>query len=121
MEMIEYQYNKSLTMPKLAWGVCITPIWDDDDEPTRVVDIECSIVKIAPSEVHLMGNEPCLKIADNSYMPISNFHKYEPCHNGDTHDLRQYMFDTRKEAQEHLDYTLNKWQHPQVWESFIQL
>lgn len=40
---------------------------------------------------------------------------------GDTHDLRDRWFPTEDEAKEHLEYTLDRWHHPAIWECFVRI
>lgn len=38
----------------------------------------------------------------------------------DTHDFRSRLFETKEAAEKHVKYTMDRWEHPEVWESFVR-
>lgn len=106
---------------KEGWGVYFIPVWTGEEDE-RIVDVDAGIVRIAPDTITLRGGVLCVKAEDGDiYFPVENFRELKDLWEDDTHDLRDRWFATEQEAQEHLEYSLNRWRHPQPWESFVKV
>lgn len=101
---------------KDGWGVHVTCIYDEDTG--SVTDIEVAVVRLAPTNEHVIGGALCARVED-FYVPVDCFEDVDDLPYGDTHDLRTRWFASEREAQKHATYTLRRWQHPQPWESFV--
>ena len=119
-----------------GWGVWFAPIWREDEGgyPTdSIADLDSGIVRISPDKVQVINGTPVVDIMagamvglddDDSppvYMKAKSFRELDDLNVSDTHDLRDRWFATEAEALSHLGNTLDRWQHPKPWESFVQL
>jgi hypothetical protein len=109
-----------------GWGVSVGLIWEGEDEPERVTDIEVGVTRIASDTVRLVGNTLCVPFDVNFqhpqsfWIPVQDFKPDLPLVNNDSHDARSHWFATESEAREHAKFVQDQWDNPQPWESFIQ-
>lgn len=107
-----------------GFGVVVTPIFEEDTGMygERISDIDVEVVAIREADVKIIGGVPCLPIPGWAhYVPVENFEEVPDLTEDDTHDLRSRWFETEDEANEHAEYTRNRWANPQAWESFVKL
>ena len=100
-----------------GWGVYFDAIWDEDSD--KVSEIIGGIVRIDKDHVEMFGSIPCVLDENGTGRPIENFKELEPLGVDDTHDFRDRFFEFEEDAKEHLKDTMDRWKHPQVWESFV--
>lgn len=97
--------------------VTFEPIWGCSEEegysgvfePDYIAEVDGRIDKITAKN-YLELNAIGMTLETNSN-PV----------NGDTHDLRPMLFKTKAEAQEHLDWTLNRFANPAPWQAFVKV
>lgn len=111
---------------KEGWGVVVTPIYDWDEETDQlkgISSIDVDVVRIDENTVEVLDGTPVVAIPDvyAAYMPVENFLDEPDLTVGDTHDLRTRWFPTEQAARDHAQYTRKRWDHPQIWESFVRL
>lgn len=109
---------------KARWAAIILPVWSGEDEPERVSDIDTYVVEVSPETVKVVGGAVCVALeGDTGFIPCDagQWATDSPARYDDTHDLRSRLFDTKVEAEEHIKFTENRFAHPQVWESFVQV
>jgi hypothetical protein len=105
---------KTITVPHTYqvpvgyWLVTFFPVWniDEDTGYESIAEVDGNVQQVTEDDIHLAD----MSIDTNT----SN-------HYGDTHDLRDRLFSTKSEAEEHMRYTLNRFCNPQPWESFVCL
>jgi hypothetical protein len=106
-----------------GWGVACIPIHDGDNE--GISELEVVVVRIARERCRIIGGVWCVKEdfgPDNGpWFPVENFKVHKRLTADDTHDLRDHFFEVETEAREHAAWVQNRWEHPQPWESFIEL
>lgn len=113
---VEVPIGKYAVVFNLVWGAACNPGKHTDcldhgcldNEPSYVQDVDGIATKITRKNYPELGVEG---LSVDSHTG----EKYD-----DTHDFRTRIFNTKKEALEHLEYTLNRFKNPQPWESFIK-
>jgi hypothetical protein len=114
---------------KEGWGVDVTPIYadEDGDYDEKIVDINVSICHIVQENVKEVGGAWCLGTQtlagkwSGFYVPVENFQFVPDLNEDDTHDLRTRWFATEDDARAHAETVKSRWEHPEVWESFVCL
>lgn len=121
---LKVKYDKIVEFES-GYGVAFIPIWEGEDEPERIVDVDAEIVEISLDNIENLNGVPHLKGGRNlnchMYYSVNHFPELENLWEGDTHDLRDRWFATKEEAEEHMNFTLERFQHPQPWESFVKI
>lgn len=106
-----------------GYGVWFIPVYGGEEGPEAIVDVDGGLVRIAPDTVKVSG-EALVVSPENTTMigfPVSEFQRREDLRSpDDTHDLRSRFFETREEAEEHLRYTMERWENPEPWCVFVQ-
>jgi len=100
-------------VPVGLWLVSFDRIWDINEETghERISDIE-------PMELKRVTSKSYLSLCEDVVNKDINWNTDHV--NDDTHDFRPRLFKTKKEALEHIKYTVNRFKNPQPWESFIK-
>jgi hypothetical protein len=109
-----------------GWGVGFMVVWEGEDEPGRVSDVDVFVMRIAPDTVTVIGGAPCVRPEGGDergpWFLVVNFLTEEPDDlYDDTHDFRDRWFTTEQEANEHAEWTEKRWRNPCPWESFVQV
>jgi hypothetical protein len=110
-----------------GWGVSVMPIWEGEDEPERISDIEVGVTHITADRVRVLdGTTPCVPFdesmrtdSNGPWIPVENYRDELDAVNNDSHDLRDHWFKTEQEARDHASSVLAQWQNPQPWQSFV--
>lgn len=115
------------TLYKPGFGVFFEPIYQEEDWGEKITDIVPYMVEIIPENIVDISGVACVPVnteeerkEDRFFVPIANFKDVPDLTEDDTHDFRSRWFATNKEAVEHIEYTMKRYRHPQVWESFIR-
>lgn len=106
-----------------GYGVWFSPIFGAPDTPEEdtVVEVYGGIVEISPDTVKVATNvEPYVEVEQYCHMAATSFRRYEDLQTDDTHDLRNRLFDTKQEARQHLEHTLETFNNPLPWQTFIR-
>lgn len=80
-----------------------------DNEPDRVSDVDASVTRVTRSnylKFDVIGRDLDWNTSDS----------YD-----DTHDLRPRLFATKREAEEHVKATIDKFKNPMPWQSFVKV
>lgn len=106
-----------------GWGVACIPIYDGETD--AISELEVVVVRITRKRCKLVGGVWCVKADDapevGPWFPVESFKVHKHLTADDTHDLRDYFFEVETEAREHAAWVQSRWEHPQPWESFIEL
>jgi hypothetical protein len=104
-----------------GWAAWFMPLYDDDD---TIATVEAGVAEVTESTVRVLpSGVPCVQPEGESWwLPCaaSDWATDELAHD-DTHDLRNRIFPTRAAAEEHVRAVLDRWEHPQPWESFVRV
>lgn len=110
-----------------GWGVIWMPVWEGgEDMPSRIAEIYPYYGRIYPDTIEYRGGVPGIMCtsptdeADQIFVPADSFEKVGDLTEDDTHDFRSRWFATEEEAKDHITFTLNRFNHPSPWESFVR-
>jgi hypothetical protein len=108
-----------------GWGVAVEPLYEIDEEEVnwdeRICDVVATVVRIDKDAAELIGGVWCVSDEVGHWFPIENFEERDDLTQDDTHDFRDRWFATEDAAREHATYTVNRFQNPSPWESFVRL
>lgn len=104
---------------RAIYGIQCNPGEHDDclnheciyNEPSFIEDIEPEIIKVLKSN-YLILSEDVINKDETLNSDILN--------SDDTHDLRSRLFKTKKDAENHIKYTVDRFKKPQPWEVFVK-
>ena len=120
-DTFEIRYDKLIKIEE-GWGVLFDPTYSESDENDRVVDITPYLFEINRNTVKIYGNVPCVEsVKGISIAPVDLFKNLKDLDVDDTHDFRPRWFKNKADAVDYITYTVNRWNNPEPWESFVEM
>ncbi len=140
MEYFTKTCIRSYEIPE-GFMVCFLPIWgwsedqhieaeeqgvDVDNlfpDPGVIAGVDPYILEVNPHTVTDIDGQPFVRCGSFLQLAIPEVppDELDRIEHGDSHDLLSRTFETRKEAEIFHDYTVNRWKHPEPWESFATI
>lgn len=82
-----------------------------DNEPSYIAAIESSVTEVTADNYLTLD-------ADVTDQTVELNNDVDPVN--DTHDLRPRLFASKKDAERHVTYTVNRFNNPEPWEVFVR-